>query len=122
MISIYLNVMHSDQAKFILIIREKDSDVDIDLTDGINNSTNKPLHLTVLAEDRKPSQSLEDYHRHADDSATPMHQILSEVSNLEIEVELMAKLNKPAPFDNISTKDSVTFNHMSKVSSLLNLS
>ena len=53
-----------------------------------------------------------DYSSYADDSATPMHQILSEVSNLEAEAELIAVLRNPASLDNIPTKYRFTINDM----------
>ena len=42
-----------DRTKFIITVLEEDSDVDIDHTVGINNSTNEPMHPTVLAEAQK---------------------------------------------------------------------
>ena len=71
-----LGEMHMDQAKLILTILEEDSDVDIGPILGANNSTNELVHPTVLAEARKTSQSLIDYRSYANDSATPMNEIL----------------------------------------------
>ena len=44
-----------------------------------------------------------------------MHQILSEVSNLEAEAELITVLNNPAPLDNTSIKDGITINDMTEL-------
>ena len=77
--------MDIDQIEFLSTALGEDFEVDIDLAVETNNSTNEPVFPTVLAEARKISQYFTDYRSYAHDSATPMHQILSEVSNLQTE-------------------------------------
>ena len=107
-----LGNMHQGQSTNLLSILQENNDVDIDLTDASCNARNEGAATITNCEAQKITQSMNDYRHYADDSETPLHQIVSEVSDLVNEADLMAALNSPAPDDNVSAKSHITVNEM----------
>ena len=106
-----LGVMHVDQLNSIQSIIGRDTDVDIDLTVPDTERT-EGRSVTKALDSKKIADSMADCRNYADDSETPLREILSEVSHIVEEAELIAVLDSPAPDDYLSMKQGVGINDL----------
>ena len=103
-----LGIMHLNHNELILDQERNSTDVYIDLTNNNSNLSDNGESVVEEQLARRIQGGMTDYRNYANDSNTPLNEILAEVQDIVQPVDLVNCLNNPAPLDAVCIKQNVT--------------